>query len=70
MDRQHDAIPNLDQLERLYYQWKSTVLTHENNPEVTIACSDKLNEDGVKTVKAEKENVTNVKEEWGVCTNS
>ena len=35
----------------------------KSNPEVAITYSNKLNEDGVKTMKAEKENVTNVKEE-------
>ena len=33
------------------------------NPEVAITCSDKLNGNGVKTMKEEKEIVTNVKEE-------
>ena len=32
-------------------------------PEITITCSDKLNENGVKTKKVKKENVTNIKEE-------
>ena len=40
-----------------------TVLTLENNPEDAITCSDKLNENGVKTMKEESENVTNVKED-------
>ena len=35
----------------------------EVNPEVAIICSDELNEYGVKTMKEEMENVTNVKEE-------
>ena len=33
------------------------------NPEVAITCSDKLNGNGVKTIKEEKKIVTNVKEE-------
>ena len=40
-----------------------TVSTLENNPEDAITCSNKLNENSVKTMKEESENVTNVKEE-------
>ena len=37
--------------------------TSKKVPEITITCSDKLNENGVKTMKVEKEIVTNVKDE-------
>ena len=40
-----------------------TVSTLENIPEVAITCSNELNENGVKTMKEESENVTNVKED-------
>ena len=35
----------------------------ENIPEVSIISSDELNENGVKTMKEESENVTNGKED-------
>ena len=35
----------------------------KNNPEITITCSDKVNGNGIETMKIDKEMVTNVKEE-------
>ena len=37
--------------------------TSKKIQEVPITCSDKLNRNGIKTMKVEKEMVTNVKEE-------
>jgi len=55
--------------EFIYYQGRiTTVSTHVNNPEDNITCSDKLNENDVKTMKEESENVTNVKDNDEVYT--
>ena len=35
----------------------------KNNPEVAITCSNKVNGNGIETMKVEKKMVTNVKEE-------
>ena len=51
-------------VEDVYYQEVNHSLDmYKINPEVAITCNNKLNGNGVKTMKAEKENVTNVKEE-------
>ena len=56
--------------ELVYYRGDPIVTTLLEEPNISITCSDNINENGVETMEDLKENVKEKDIEWGVHTNS